>query len=159
MMTQPTFQFNDSEMRDLAEMSALVLEMLATAVPDGGDKQAERWKKLCVKMLDSAHSIPSIGEDMEMNPEGGYWYFKRPYLETAFFEDCIDEYRDSVFWSELVTRMAEQSLMEAIGEDAVNSLSDDERAERCSAMEKALWNECIHHGIDRLMFMLPSTES
>lgn len=159
MKTQPTFQLNDEEMRDLAEMSAMVLEILSTAVPEGGEKEAERWKKLCMRMLASAHTIPSIGADMEMNPDGGYWYFKRPYLETAYFEDCIDEYRDSVFWSELVTRLAEQALIEAIGEEAVNSLSDEERAERCSAMEKALWNECIHHGIDRLMFMLPSTES
>lgn len=159
MMTQPTFQFNETEMRDLAEMSAMLLEMLATAVPEGREKDADRWKKLCVKMLASAHAVPSVGADMEMTPDGGYWYFKRPYLETAFFEDCIDEYRDSVFWSELVTRLADQALIESIGEEAVNAMSEDERAERCTAMEKALWNECVHHGIDRLMFMLPAAES
>lgn len=33
---------------------------------------------------------------------GGY-AFTREYEENAFFQDCLDEYRDNIFWADLVT--------------------------------------------------------
>ncbi len=158
-MNKPSLQLNDQEMRDLAEMAAMVLALFGTATPENQQTRVEQWHKLCVKILGTAKATPSIAPDMEMNPDCGYYFFKRPYLEKAFFEDCLDEFRDSTFWSELVTRLAEQSLMETVGEDTFNRLSEEQRRTRCASMEKALWNECMSHGIDRLVFMLPPEES
>ena len=38
-------------------------------------------------------------------------------------------------------------------------MTDEERAQRVSSMEKALWKEVSQNGMDRLMFMLPPEES
>ncbi len=158
-MGKLTLDLSEGEMRDLAEMGALVLSMLGQVQADMKDSRVEAWQHLCVALLRAARGVPSIGKDMELNPDCGYWFFKRPYIDDAFYSDVLDEYRDSAFWAELVTRVAEQSLIENLGQERADSLSDEERAQRLSSLEKALWNEVTRHGIDRMMFMLPGNES
>lgn len=158
-MATDSFQLNEKELRALAEMCAMSLDLLFAATPEGREKDARLWRDLCARVLEAAHAVPSIAADMERYPDGDTWIFKRPYRENGFFEEVIDEYRDSCFWGELVMRMAERALAESIGEEAMERLSDEERRARTSAMEKALWQECSKHGIDRLVFMLPASES
>lgn len=152
-------EFSEDELRILAEMSALVLSIMGQAMPDMKAPGAEAWQRLCVGILRAAHGVPSIGRDMEMNPDCGYRFFKRPYIDTAFYSDVLEEYRDSAFWSELVERMTEQTLVENVGEEHFMHMSEEERKSRTSAMEKALWNEVSKHGLSRMMFMLPQAES
>ena len=158
-MGKLTLDLSEEEMRHLAEMGALVLSMLGQVQADIKDSRVEAWQQLCVALLRAARGLPSIARDMELNPDCGYWFFKRPYIDEAFYSDVLDEYRDSVFWAELVSRVAEQSLIENLGQERADALSDDERTLRLSSLEKALWNEVTRHGIDRMMFMLPSVES
>lgn len=159
MMAMDSFQLNEKELRSLAEMCAMSLDLLFAATPEGREKDARLWRDLCVRVLDAAHTVPAIAADMERYPDYGTWIFKRSYRENDFFEELIDEYRDSTFWGELVSRMAERALAESIGQEALEQLSDEERRSRTAAMEKALWRECSEHGIDRLVFMLPASES
>lgn len=158
-MGHTNIEFSESEMRHLAEMSAMVLTMLGQAMPDMKDARADAWQKLCIGLLKAARGVPSIGRDMELNPDCGYWFFKRPYIDQAFYSDVLDEYRDSTFWAELVGRMAEQVLVENLGADYVAHMTEEERESRISGLEKALWNEVTHHGLERAMFMLPQEES
>lgn len=146
-------------MLDMAEMSAMVLSILGQPMPDLSPSRVEAWQKLCVSLLKSARGVPAIGREMELNPDCGYWFFKRPYIDKAFYSDVLDEFRDSTFWAELVSRVAEQSLEENLGPDGVSSLSEEERDARTSSLEQALWNEVSKHGLDRMVFMLPSNES
>ncbi len=158
-MTKLDVELSETEMHHLAEMCAMVLTILGQAMPDGGDSRAEAWQRLCVALLKAARGVPSIGRHMEFNPDCGYWFFKRPYIDRAFYSDVLEDFRDNVFWAELVSRTAEQSLVENFGDEAVNMMSDEERAARVSTLEKALWNEVTHHGMERLLFMLPPEES
>ncbi len=158
-MSKVTLELTEGEMRDLAEMSAVVLALLGQVMQDMPAARSNAWQRLCVELLKAARGIPSIASDMEMNPECGYWYFRRPYVEEAYFSDLLDEYRDSVFWEELVLRVAQQSLEETMGREAVEAMSEDERRRRSSSMEKALWNEVTRHGIDRMLFMLPDNDA
>ncbi|HIX19187.1 MAG TPA: hypothetical protein H9862_01125 [Candidatus Akkermansia intestinigallinarum] len=158
-MSKVTLELTEGEMRDLAEMSAVVLALLGQVMQDMPAARSNAWQRLCVELLKAARGIPSIASDMEMNPECGYWYFRRPYVEEAYFSDLLDEYRDSVFWEELVLRVAQQSLEETMGREAVEVMSEDERRRRSSSMEKALWNEVTRHGIDRMLFMLPDNDA
>lgn len=146
-------------MRRLAEVSAMSLTLLGQAMPEARDTRADAWHRLLVSILKAARTVPSIARDMELNPDCGYWFFKRPYVDNAFYSDVLDEYRDSVFWEELVGRLTTQTLVENYGVEAVDSMPAEERAEKVSALEKALWNEVTHHGLDRLLFMLPGEES
>lgn len=158
-MSKLDVELSETEMHHLAEMCAMVLTMLGQALPDGTDPRAEAWQRLCVALLKAARGVPSIGRHMELNPDCGYWFFKRAYIDRAFYSDVLDDYRDNAFWAELVSRCAEQSLVENFGDEAVNLMSDEERATRVSTLEKALWNEVSHHGMERLLFMLPPEES
>lgn len=158
-MSKIDVELSEPEMHQLAEMCAMVLSMLGQAMPDLKDPRAEAWQRLCVALLKAARGVPSIGRHMELNPDCGYWFFKRPYVERAFYSDVLDEYRDATFWEELVSRCAEQSLVENFGDEAVMLMSDEERAARVSTLEQALRNEVNRHGMERLMFLLPPEES
>lgn len=159
-MDKVRIELTEQEMRHLAELCAMGLTVLGQAMPESRDPRVEAWHRLMVELLKAAKSSPAIARDMEFNPDCGYWFFKRPYIDKAFYSDVMDEYRDAVFWEELVARMATQSLAENMGstEEAL-SLPPEEQSRRTAAMEKALWNEVTRHGIDRLMFLLPEGES
>lgn len=158
-MSKADLELSESELLHLAEMSAMVLTVLGQAMPEDNDARSAAWHKLCVSILKSAAKIPSIRRHMELNPDCGYWFFKRPYVDAAFYSDVLEEFRDSTFWSELVGRLSEQALVENLGDEMATLLTDDERNERVSSYEKALWNEVNHHGLDRLVFLLPPEES
>lgn len=158
-MAKLDVELTEQEMLHLSEMAAMVLSMLGQVMPDLHDTRAEAWQRLCIALLKAARGVPSIGRHMELNPDCGYWFFKRPYIDNAFYSDVLDEYRDATFWSELVSRMAEQSLEESLGPEQAEQMGDEERAARVSSMEKALWNEVSRHGIERMLFMMPPQES
>ncbi len=158
-MGKLSLDLTEAEMRDMAEMCALVLSLLGQVQGELNDTRANAWQRLCTALLKAARGVPSIARDMELNPDCGYWFFKRPYIDSAFYSDVLEEYRDSSFWAELVARVAEQSLIENLGQARADALSDEERAQRTSSLEKALWNEVTRHGLDRMMFLLPGQES
>ncbi len=158
-MGRLALDLSEEEMRHMAEMCALVLSMLGQVQADIKDSRVDAWQRLCITMLKVARSVPAIGKDMELNPDCGYWFFKRSYIDEAFYSDVLDEYRDTSFWAELVTRVAEQSLIENLGQERVEAMSDEARVQHTSSLEKALWNEVTRHGLDRMMFMLPAHES
>lgn len=158
-MAKVQIELTEQEMRQLAELCAMGLTMLGQAMPDSRDPRVEAWHRLMVELLKAGKTVPSLARDMEFNPDCGYWFFKRPYIDKAFYSDVTDEYRDAVFWEELVARMATQSLSDNLGGEEADALSPEERSRRTAAMEKTLWNEVTRHGIDRLMFLLPETES
>lgn len=158
-MGKVTLELTETEMRNLAEVCAMGLTVLGQAMPDGRNPKADAWHKLLVEIVKAGRTVPSIARDMELNPDCGYWFFKRPYIENAFYSDVIDEYRDSVFWEELVARLSARSLVEYYGQEAVDAMPPETRASHVAAMEKTLWNEVTRYGVDRLMFMLAPEES
>ena len=135
------------------------LTLLGQAMPDGCNPRADAWHKLLVEIVKAGREIPGIARDMELNPDCGYWFFKRPYIDQAFYSDVLDEYRDAAFWEELVMRISFRTLVEYYGQDEVESMSPEERSSRTAALEKSLWEEVSRHGASRLLFMLPPEES
>lgn len=146
-------------MRQLAEMCALSLTVIGHAMPEKKDKRADEWQQLCIRLLKSAKDMPSIRRDMELNPDCGYWFFKRSYIDESFYAEVLDEYRETAFWEELVSRMVEQNMTEAMGVTAIENMPEEKFKSLTAPQEKALWNEVTQHGLERLMFMLPPEES
>ena len=158
-MGKVTLELSEPEMRDLAEVCAMALTMLGQAMPEGRNPRADSWHKLLVEIIKAGRTVPGIARDMELNPDCGYWFFKRSYVDQAFYSDVIDEYRDASFWEELVARLAGRTLVECYGQDAVDAMSPEERSSYVGEMEKTLWKEVSRYGVDRLMFMLAPEES
>ncbi len=154
-----SIELSDEEVQRLAEMSAMVLTMLGAVAEDLPRAKVEAWQNLCVELLKAARCVPSVARQMEMPPDCGYWFFRRSYVDEAFYSDVLDEYRDSVFWEELVARISQQTLEEIEGREAVELMSEQERQARCSSFEKALWQEVSRYGISRLLFLMPPHES
>lgn len=155
-MKSVSVEFSEKEMRHLAEMAAFVLSFMTLAKQE--DARSREWQRLAASILKAARGVPSIGKDMEINPELKQWFFKPEYTSRAFFSALVDDIRDSLFWSELVERMADHTLLHATPPDELATLTEDDRRERTEALEAALWYEVTHHGIDRLIFMLPESE-
>jgi F0F1-type ATP synthase gamma subunit len=68
---------------------------------------------------------------------------------------CFDEFRQESFWEELVIRLADRELIQRIGFDAWNRLSEETRREKTVGIEKRYWREFEAHGIDHLHLIYP----
>lgn len=158
-MKKITLDLTEGELRHLAEMTAFVLSLMGVAKQHLANPAIDDWQKLGTKLMKKAQSVPSIGKDMEMHPELGHWFFTSSYIDTAFYTELLDEVRDSLFWSELVSNMATNTLERALPPEELESLSDAERLARIASLENALWKEVTRHGIDRLIFLLQGEES
>lgn len=159
-MKKTTIELTDDEMRTLAEISALALSLLGTVKSEfANEPKVDAWQSLCATLLKKAKSVPSIARDMELHPELCHWFFKPQYVDRAFFTSVLDEARDAIFWSELVGRVAEHTLEQALPEETLQKMSDEERVMRTSSLESALWHEVMHHGLDRLVFLLPEEDA
>ena len=79
-MGKVTLELSEQEMRDLAEVCAMSLTVLGQAMPDGRNPRADAWQKLLVALVKAGRTVPSIARDMELNPDCGYGFFKRPYI-------------------------------------------------------------------------------
>lgn len=158
-MATISIELSDKEVQSLAEMSAMVLTMLGQVSEELPKQKVEAWHGLCVELLKAARSVPSIARQMELSPDCGYWFFRRAYVDEAFYSDVLDEFRDGVFWEELVARTSQQVLEEMYGRQAVEMMSEQERQAKCASFERALWNEVTRHGISRMLFLMPPKES
>ena len=158
-MKKIILELSEEELRHLAEMAAMSISLLSTAKNEIDAKKAEKWQQTCAAVLKAARGVNAIGKDMELHPELRHWFFTPAYVNSAFFTELLDEARDATFWSELVGRMAEHTLEHALPAEELETMSDEERTARTSSLESALWHEVSHHGLDRLIFMLPEEDS
>lgn len=158
-MKKIQLELTEAEMRELAEMSALMLSLLGMVKSDLPNARADAWQRLGASLLKAARGLPSIGRDMEINPELRHWFFTPEYVHHSFYAHMLDDVRDALFWNELVTRMADHTLEHATPPEELDSLSEEERHARIASLEGALWHEITHHGLDRLIFMLPEEDS
>lgn len=152
-------EFSEQELQTLAEMVAFCLAGLSLVKNEVEDVHANAWLLTGQKILEKAYEVPHLAKLMEVHTNPNFPFFKDEYADNCFFSSVLDELREVFFWDELVARFADQCLLRSIGVDKYEELSDDERQKRTSAMEAALWNEVMEHGLDRLSFLLPPEES
>ncbi len=152
-------ELSEQEMQVLAEMAGFCLVGLSAVKNEVGDVHANAWELLGRKIFEKANEVPRVAKHMEMHPDLRFPFFKEKYLDACFLSSVMDELREFFFWDELVTRLTDQALQCLLGTAKYDELSDDEKRTRTEALEKALWNEVMEHGIDRLSFLLPPEES
>lgn len=158
-MKKIKLELTERELHSMAEMMAFILTLQSIVKPEQNNAQEKGWRKLAAAVLEKAvKELPALKGDLLPNAEFGHWFFTEKYLETAYFNRLLDEVRDSVFWSELVQRMADHTLSQSIPPEQFDKLTDAERRLRVSSLEQALWEEVTHHGIDRLIFMLSGND-
>lgn len=153
-----TLKFSDDEARDLAEMLSMAATVAAANQQDGTEARLAAWGKLVSRLMEELSSTPRLKGSIAYADDLGSYAFTREYEENAFFQDCLDEYRDNIFWADLVTRMADKAISEHLGPEYFENMAEEERRQTAEALEKSLWQECARYGIDRLGFILPPTD-
>lgn len=155
-MKKISLELTENELQSLAEMAAFALTLQGIVkTEEHTAKSPLSWQRIAGAILDKAHTLPRLSGDMVMHPELRHWFFTHEYADKAYYMQLIDDLRDSIFWVELVQRMAEQTLLQSLSAEEYDGLSETERNTRISSLEEALWAEVTRHGIERLIFLLP----
>lgn len=153
-----TLKLSDEEARHLAEMLSTAASVAAANQQDGAEGGLVAWGKLISRLMKDLSETPRLKGHIAYAEDLGAYAFTREYEENAFYQDCLDEYRDNIFWADLVTRMADKAISEHLGPEYFENMSEEERRHTAEALEKSLWQECARYGIDRLGFILPPSD-
>lgn len=153
-----TLKLSDDEARDLAEMLSTAATVAASNQQDGAEGRLRAWGKLISRLMEELSSTSKLKGRISYAEDLGAYAFTREYEENAFYQDCLDEYRDNIFWADLVTRMADKAISEHLGPEYFENMPEEERRRTAEALEKSLWQECARYGIDRLGFILPPSD-
>lgn len=153
-----SLKLSDDEARDLAEMLSTAAVVAAANQQDGAERRLVGWGKLISRLMEELADTPKLKGRIAYAEDLGAYAFTREYEENAFYQDCLDEYRDNIFWADLVTRMADKAISEHLGPEYFENMPEEERRRTAEALEKSLWQECARYGIDRLGFILPPSD-
>ncbi len=153
-----TLKLTDAEAVELAEILTLAATVAGTNQKDSSKGRLNKWSALMSRLMGELATNPKLKGKMEYSEDAGGYVLSSRYAEKAFCYDCIDEFRDFMFWEELVMRMADKAIVEHMGPDFLESLSEEERRRISEPLEKSLWQEVSKYGVDRLGFILPLIE-
>jgi len=148
------FRFNDSEVQTLVELLSL-----ATLVAEWNQDPAFQHKMAAINSLEDKifeHILHAGHSDMiEFNEIEQRHQVTDAFEKNSFFMHCYDEFRQESFWEELVIRLADRDLVQRIGMDAWNALSEEERRAKTIEQEKRYWIELEKYGVDHLRVVHP----
>lgn len=144
-----TLRLSDSELATLVEMVSLATELASATAPALGDSGYEQFEEVEHKVLESAKNH-GLGEIIEFDHERDKFRVTEGYQEGAFFNQCMEEFRDSSFWEELMSRLAERDLVKKIGKGAYAALSEEEQRKRLEPLERRYFERFSRRGVDQL---------
>ncbi len=153
-----TIKLTDAEARDLAEMLAIAAAVAGANQQEEAKARLNKYGLLIIRLMGELTKSPSLKGKLVYSEEVDGYIFTDEYEETAFFRDCLEEFRDDVFWQDLVSRMADKAISEHMGAEYLEGLSEEERRRITEPLEKSLWQEVSKYGVDRLGFILPPLE-
>ena len=141
--------FTTREYARLLELVHLGLSM-AGARPDDSGAVPERYNEIAQKVFGLAEAFGCA--DL-VATDGTGQLFLADTLVAGPVGEKIDRFVESVFWSELVARLAERDFQSELGvTELSDKLSADER-ERLGRVEDSYWREFEARGVDNLILL------
>jgi hypothetical protein len=150
-------RFTDEELATLVEMLSLAANVASWNRRPGSDEGVANFEALEEKILAKA-KLTSLAGAITWDEERQRHAICPAHAESAFFQECYDEFRNENFWEELVVRLADRDLLRAIGKEAWEGLEEEERRRRTADIERAYWKEFTARGIDRVSVIYPPGE-
>ena len=145
-------RFTEEELATLVEMVSLAAEMANLNPNDEGNEGFARFEAVESKILESArHS--GMSDIVEFDSSRGKNRVTEKFQENAFFQQCIDEFRNANFWEELMVRLTERDLVREMGEHAYLAMSDEARREKSEPLEKRYWTKFLKDGVNPLFWI------
>jgi len=145
-------RFTEEELATLVEMVSLAAELANLNPNDDGNEGFARFEAVESKILESAkHS--GMSDMIEFDHSRGKNRVTEKYQENAFFQKCIDEFRNANFWEELMARLTERDLIREMGEPAYLALSEEARRKKSEPLEKRYWGKFLKDGVNPLFWI------
>lgn len=151
-------RFTDEELATLVEMVSLATEMANMNPNDEGNAGFTRFEAIENKVLEAAKHT-GMAEIVEYDVERGKNRVTETFQESSFFQRCFDEFRNAVFWEELMARLAERDLTREMGPAAYRALDEQERLKRLEPLEKRYWAKFQKDGMDPLFWIDPNEDA
>jgi hypothetical protein len=146
------FRLSDGSYATLVEMVSLATEMAALHPSDTGQAGYARFEGIENKVLEAAKSTGLAGI-VEFDMECGKHRVTEKFQDNAYFQECFHEVRNTVFWEELMIRLAERDLIQEIGPAAHEALDEEERRQKAVPLEKRYWEKFQKDGTDLIFWI------
>jgi hypothetical protein len=148
------FRFSDDELQTLVELLSL-----ATMVAEWNQHPAFQNHMAAINRVENKifeHLYCAGWNQMiEFNEAEQHYQVTDDFQKKSFFFSCYEEFRQESFWEELVIRLADRDLLQRIGFDAWNQLTEEQRRAQTVEWEKRYWAEFERNGIDHLRTIHP----
>jgi hypothetical protein len=150
-------RFTEQELTTLVEMLSLAVSVASWNQKPSADQKITEYEDFESKMLGKA-AQNGLAALIEFDEETKRFRVKKEVEEKMFYHECYEEFRNESFWDELTIRLADRDLARSIGQQAWDTLTEDERRARTVAWEKRYWEEFSKNGIERVVVISPPSE-
>ncbi len=150
--SQMHLRFTDEELATLVEMVSLATEMANMNPNDEGNAGFARFENIENKVLEAAKNT-GMAEIIEYDVDRGKNRVTEEFQEGSFFQQCFDEFRNAVFWEELMVRLADRDLTRELGEATYLAMDEEERRKRLEPIEKNYWVKFQREGMTPLFWI------
>lgn len=142
-------RLTEDELATLVEMVSLATEVANTNQNEGSARDFSRFEDVENKVLASAKHA-GLGDCIEFDPTRGKHRVTEEFQEDSFFQEALDEFRNNIFWEELVIRLAERDLIREFGEKKWLAMGEEEQRAAAQGTEQRYWKKFITNGMQNL---------
>jgi hypothetical protein len=150
-------RLSNQELATLVEMLSLAANVASWNQKESAGAKVAEFEDLESRILEKA-GRSGLGDWIEFDEESQRFRVREEVEQRLFCHECYDEFRNESFWDELAVRLADRDLARAIGYEAWENLSEEERRARTGAWEKRYWDEFSKHGVERIAVISPPAE-
>jgi hypothetical protein len=140
--------FTAKEYTRLLELAHMGL-WVAGARPDDPATMPERYGDIAQKVF--ALAEPFGCANLVETDVNGQWFPNEKLTEPV--QEKLERFADDLFWSELVTRLADRDLRRELGATKLSEELTEEEEHRLSALEDGYWREFETKGVDNLVVL------
>jgi hypothetical protein len=141
--------FTSKEYTRLLELAHLGL-WVAGSRPDDPATMPERYADITQKVLALAEPF-GCANLVETDVNGQY--FTNEKLTEGPVKEKLEQFAEDLFWSDLVSRLAERDLRRELGATKLSDELTEEEESRLSALEDGYWREFETKGVDHLVVL------
>ena len=150
-------RLTDRELATLVEMVSLAANVASWNHKENASEKLAEFEDLESKILEKAgHS--GLAEWIEFDEESRRFRIREEIEQRLFYSECYEEFRNESFWDELAIRLADRDLARAIGFQAWEKLTEEQRRARTTSLEKRYWDEFSKNGVERIVVVAPPGE-
>ena len=150
-------RFTEEELATLVEMVSLAAEVANLNPEETGSTDLARFEAVENKVLESAKHA-GMAEWIEFDQQRGKNRVTEKFQSEAYFQRCIEEFRNAYFWEELMIRLAERDLIKEMGEEAYLAMNEEARRTKSEPREKRYWTKFQKKGISPLHWVEPNED-